>query len=124
MRNANRTRMNWHLYELMGKRMIRTATDLHRMLAEIGVTISSSQLSRLINRAPQRISDDLMFGLTLVLDCSPADLWSNPERGAGPASGAPPATKQQPRRKKTPPGSKWPVTGPPGGVYPIKSEEK
>ena len=72
--------MEWRLSALMGERRIRTATDLQRRLNEVGVSISSAQLARLINGNPARLSSNLMYGLTLVLDCEACDLWRNPDR--------------------------------------------
>ena len=72
--------MEWRLSALMGERRIRTATDLQRRLNEVGVSISSAQLTRLINGNPARLSSNLMYGLTLVLDCEACDLWRNPDR--------------------------------------------
>ena len=66
--------MEWRLSALMGERRIRTATDLQRRLNEVGVSISSAQLTRLINGNPARLSRNLMYGLTLVLDCEACDL--------------------------------------------------
>lgn len=75
-----RIQMEWRLPALMGERRIRTATDLQRKLGEVGVSISSAQLTRLINGNPARLSSNLMYGLTLVLDCEACDLWRNPDR--------------------------------------------
>jgi hypothetical protein len=72
--------MEWRLSALMGARHIRTATELQRRLGDVGVSISSAQLTRLVNRNPARLSSNLMYGLTLVLDCEACDLWHNPDR--------------------------------------------
>ena len=44
--------MEWRLPAVMGEQRIRTATDLQRRLREVGVSISSAQLTRLINGYP------------------------------------------------------------------------
>lgn len=75
-----KTQMEWRLPALMGERRIRTATDLQRRLHEVGVDISSAQLTRLVNGNPARLSNNLMYGLTLVLDCEACDLLHNPDR--------------------------------------------
>lgn len=73
-------RMNWHLYELMAAHQIRTAVDLQHKLALVGVTISRSQLARLMIQNPKRLSSELMYGLTEVFQCSTNELWSNPNK--------------------------------------------
>lgn len=71
-------RMQWRLYEMMAKRGIRTATDLQRRLAAIGVHVTSTHLARLVSGEPLRMSRDIMWGLTEVLECDTNDLWRNP----------------------------------------------
>lgn len=78
---AKKLTMEWRLAVMMAERRIRTATELHRRLAAIGVKISSAQLTRLINDGPQRLSSELMYGLTEVLDCEASDLWRRPGHG-------------------------------------------
>lgn len=91
MPNVKRVpRMEWQLQAIMGQRRIRTATDLQRALQEIGVEVSSAQLSRLMNSNPSRISSEVMYGLTRVLECTASDLWRNPHQKAGATSVPPP----------------------------------
>jgi len=72
-------RMQWCLHQVMAGRGIRTATELHRMLRDVGVHITSAHLSTFVSGAPRRVSHELMYGLTLVLECTAGDLWKNPD---------------------------------------------
>lgn len=70
--------MEWRLYPVMAERGIRNAAELQRRLAGVGVEMSHAQISRLVAHAPRRLSSDVMWGLTTVLECTAADLWRNP----------------------------------------------
>jgi len=72
-------KLEWRLPELMGRRRISTATELKRRLDKLDVNITSSQLARIINSEPLRISAELLWGLTLVLECTIDDLLYNPD---------------------------------------------
>ena len=71
-------RMQWHLYELMARHRIRTAVDLQKMLADVGVQVTRSHLAKLVINNPRRLSSELMYGLTEVFGCTTDELWSNP----------------------------------------------
>lgn len=77
--------MLWRLYPMMAERDIRNAKALQRELRLVGVEVSSQNLLRLMRENPRRVSSDIMFGLTEVLECTAADLWVNPNQvGARP----------------------------------------
>lgn len=67
-------KMKWRLRVLMAEREIPTATELQRRLKDVGVEISSVQLTRVIKEMPSRISAQLLRGLLEVLDCGVEDL--------------------------------------------------
>lgn len=127
--------MEWHLSAVMGQRKVRTATDLHRQLLEIGIEVSSAQLSRLMNENPKRVSSEVMYGLTKILQCDVSDLWTNPDRprhapaatpmpSIGPrADSTPadvPASAQAQLRKRRRMTTAQAVSGPKFEVYPVK----
>jgi DNA-binding Xre family transcriptional regulator len=49
-------------------------TDLSPLLAERGVKLSYTQVYRLVNEKPERLSLHTMAALCDVFDCTPADL--------------------------------------------------
>lgn len=87
--------MAWRLYQVMADRGIRTSVELQRKLASVGVHVSSQNLLRLIKENPKRVSSDIMYGLTEVLECTAGDLWVNPND----MGGYPPVHKPQHRKE-------------------------
>lgn len=75
--------MEWRLYPVMAERGIRNAAELQRRLVGVGVDMSHAQISRLVAHAPRRVSSDVMWGLTTVLECTAADLWRKPDFSCG-----------------------------------------
>lgn len=70
----------------MAERGITTAAELQRRLRAIGVNVSSQNMARLVRYNPNRISTEILYGLTEVLECSTADLLVNPNHiGAVPS---------------------------------------
>ena len=59
---------------MMAERHIKTIKELHRRLTQIGVTISSAQLSRVVDGKWQRINSELLAGMAVVMDCEIGDL--------------------------------------------------
>lgn len=53
----------------MAERGIRTVTELAARLKEIGVTVSVSQLGRLIDSKGKLINPEILEGLMTVLEC-------------------------------------------------------
>lgn len=64
----------WRVRVVMAEKNVRSVTDLVRRLDEIGISISVSQLGRLIDGKTQHWSQDVIEGLMTVLDCSLSDL--------------------------------------------------
>lgn len=59
----------------MAERNIRSVSELSRCLEDIGVSISVAQLGRLIDGKAQHWSQEVIEGLTTVLNCDISDLW-------------------------------------------------
>jgi DNA-binding Xre family transcriptional regulator len=64
----------WHLRQVMATRGMFATTDLLRPLAERGITLSSSQVYRLVVERPERLSLRILMALLDILDCSMDDL--------------------------------------------------
>lgn len=122
-------KMQWRLRVVMAERGISTATELHRRLEAVGVSISSAQLSRVMKEMPARISSDLLWGLMKVLECGPEDLI-HVERDGEPAprperkpaarqSSAPATPRKKPRKEKEPQASPAGITGPRAIPFPV-----
>lgn len=60
----------WRLRELMAARGMHTISDLIPQLADRGITLSASQIYRLIGSKPERMSLVLLGALLDILDCS------------------------------------------------------
>jgi DNA-binding Xre family transcriptional regulator len=67
-------RLGWELEELLWQRRIKSPAELSRRLKAVGVDMTSVHLSRLTKERPQRLSVDLLEGLSIVLDCTMNDL--------------------------------------------------
>jgi DNA-binding Xre family transcriptional regulator len=74
----------WHLRTVMADRGMFSTTDLAGPLAQRGVTLSSSQVYRLVTERPERLSLKILMALLDILDCSMEDLIE-PAAAAGPA---------------------------------------
>ena len=64
----------WHLRQVMAARGLFQTTDLIDPLAERGVTLSSSQVYRLVTERPERLSLKILMALLDILDCTMDDL--------------------------------------------------
>ena len=76
----------WHLRKVMADRGMFSTTDLIGPLAQRGITLSSSQVYRLVTERPERLSLKVLMALLDILDCSMEDLIE-------PAAAAKPARK-------------------------------
>jgi DNA-binding Xre family transcriptional regulator len=59
----------WHLRQLMATRGMFSTTDLIAPLAARGITLSSSQVYRLVVERPERLSLRILMALLDILDC-------------------------------------------------------
>lgn len=64
----------WRLRELMAERGLFTTVELVPLLAERGITLSASQVHRLVTGTPERLSLAVLAALCDVFDVTPADL--------------------------------------------------
>src|SRR5437667_9687793 len=64
----------WHLRTVMAGRGMFATTDLIPLLADRGITLSSSQVYRLVVERPERLSLRILMALLDILDCSMDEL--------------------------------------------------
>jgi DNA-binding Xre family transcriptional regulator len=64
----------WHLRKVMADRGMFSTTDLIGPLGERGITLSSSQVCRLVTERPERLSLKILMALLDILDCAMDDL--------------------------------------------------
>jgi DNA-binding Xre family transcriptional regulator len=64
----------WHLRRIMADRGMFQTTDLIKPLAERDITLSSSQVFRLVTERPERLSLKILMALLDILDCAMDDL--------------------------------------------------
>jgi DNA-binding Xre family transcriptional regulator len=74
----------WHLRKVTADRGMFSTTDLIGPLAGRGITLSSSQVYRLVTDRPERLSLRILMALLDILDCAMDDLIE-PVAAAGPA---------------------------------------
>lgn len=64
----------WHLRQVMASRGMFATTDLASPLAERGITLSASQIYRLVVERPERLSLKVLVALLDILGCTMEDL--------------------------------------------------
>jgi DNA-binding Xre family transcriptional regulator len=64
----------WRLRELMAGRGMFTTSELVPLLAGRGISLSVSQVHRLVTGTPERLSLPVLAALCDILDVTPADL--------------------------------------------------
>ena len=64
----------WHLRKVMADRGMFSTTDLIGPLAQREITLSSSQVYRLVTERPERLSLKILMALLDILDCAMDDL--------------------------------------------------
>jgi DNA-binding Xre family transcriptional regulator len=64
----------WHLRQVMATRGMFSTTDLLAPLSERGITLSSSQVYRLVVDRPERLSLKILMALLDILDCTMEEL--------------------------------------------------
>jgi DNA-binding Xre family transcriptional regulator len=64
----------WHLRKVMADRGFFSTTDLIPLLEERGITLSSSQVYRLVVERPERLSLKILMALLDILACAMDDL--------------------------------------------------
>ena len=96
----------WHLRKVMADRGMFSTTDLIGPLARRGITLSSSQVYRLVTERPERLSLKILMALLDILDCTMDDLIE-PVAAASPARRPGKAAR---RRGRGRPGHRRPAT--------------
>ena len=71
---AARLDYQWHLRQVMAARGMFSTTDLVGPLADRDITLSSSQVYRLVTERPERLSLKILMALLDILDCAMDDL--------------------------------------------------
>ena len=64
----------WHLREVMAARGMFTTTELVPRLADLGITLSPSQVHRLVTGTPERLSLPVLAALCEILNVTPDEL--------------------------------------------------
>ncbi|MES2318483.1 MAG: helix-turn-helix transcriptional regulator [Pseudomonadota bacterium] len=67
------------VHVLMAEHDIRFVTELWKRLTAMGVDISHSQLTRVVNNSTKSLSIDLLEGLATLFDCPVASLFKDIE---------------------------------------------
>ncbi|MEU2674874.1 helix-turn-helix transcriptional regulator [Streptomyces sp. NPDC007164] len=65
---------HWHLRKVMADRGMFSTTGLLPQLKERGITLSTSQVYRLVVERPERLSLKILMALPDILDCTMDDL--------------------------------------------------
>lgn len=65
---------HWHLRKVMAERAMFLTTDLIEPLARRGITLSSSQVYRLVVERPERLSLKILMALLDILDATMDEL--------------------------------------------------
>lgn len=65
---------SWRLREIMAARGLHNISDLIPLLTERGITLSASQIYRLVGTRPERISLTVLGALVDALECTVEDL--------------------------------------------------
>jgi DNA-binding Xre family transcriptional regulator len=79
----------WRLREVMATRGLFATTELVPLLAERGISLSASQVHRLVTGIPERLSLPVLAALCDILACTPAELIATRAANAAPPRPAP-----------------------------------
>jgi DNA-binding Xre family transcriptional regulator len=71
---AGKLDYRWHLRQVMATRGMFSTTDLIAPLAARDITLSSSQVYRLVVERPERLSMRILMALLDILDCGMDEL--------------------------------------------------
>lgn len=74
MPEQRRIGVNWNLRAVMAQRNLWKTTELMPLLKARGITLSESQVYRLVTGTPERIPVRTFAALCDILDCTPNDL--------------------------------------------------
>lgn len=93
---------HWHLRRLMAQAGMFSTTELAPHLAERDISLSTSQVHRLVTGTPERLSLPVLAALCDILGCTPGDLVepylaakSTTRRRAAGTSTPPPSARER-----------------------------
>jgi len=92
---ARQVGIEWKLRQLMAAHGMFSTTDLMPLLVERGVTLSATQVYRLVTQPPERLNMKVLAAVCDALGCTPNDLIevtaSSRQQGKVRAAGAGPS---------------------------------
>lgn len=71
---ARQVGIEWKLRQLMAAHGMFSTTDLMPLLVERGVTLSATQVYRLVTQPPERLNVKVLAAICDALGCTPNDL--------------------------------------------------
>lgn len=69
-------KISWRARVLMAERGVRSVTELAKLLGNVGVDISVSQLGRLIDGKSKLWNQEVIEGMMTVFDCGLSELFA------------------------------------------------
>lgn len=99
----------WRVRELMARHRMKSSTDLVEPLRERGITLSPSQIYRIVAKDPERISFKVLAALCDIFHCEVNDLLtftavdartSRQKRAANDGAGVPDLRNYRPVRAR------------------------
>lgn len=84
MRIRREVSYQWRLREVMATRGLFATTELVPLLGERGISLSASQVHRLVTGIPERLSLPVLAALCDILECTPAELIATRAANAAP----------------------------------------
>jgi DNA-binding Xre family transcriptional regulator len=73
-RQKRKVSYEWRLRDLMAEHKMFATTELVPLLAERGITLSASQVHRLVTSVPERLSMPILAALCDIFEVTPNDL--------------------------------------------------
>jgi DNA-binding Xre family transcriptional regulator len=74
---------SWRLREVMAEQGMFATTGLRPLLEDRGISLSASQVHRLVTQTPERLSLQVLAALCDILGASPGDLITTQAENAG-----------------------------------------
>jgi len=74
MSEQRRLGYRWNLRRIMGAHGLWKTTDLAPLLKSRGISLSETQIYRLVSGTPERVSIPVLIAICDALDCTPTDL--------------------------------------------------
>ncbi len=115
--------LKWRLKEKMAENGIWRCTDLAKLLNAHGIRISTSMVTLIVDKMPERINSRVLDALCDILQCNPSDILvhtpsgksaENLRKAVGDELGIKPGPK--PKKKNSISDIPESVLGPKGGV--------